>query len=211
MLHKRHVHIIDDDAKIRDALSLLLSTAGIETQTFGSAEEYLARVRLAEPACVILDILLPGISGVALLERIVNAASDTVVIMITGHGDVPTAVAAMRAGAFHFVEKPFDAEALLVAVEEALARTDRVLDVQSEIQEVKRRRALLTEREREVLDFLVEGLSTKLIASRLGITSRTTEHHRAAVMQKMQARTVSHLIRMALRGSPVGGAVAGSR
>ncbi|MGH6794918.1 MAG: response regulator transcription factor [Methylocella sp.] len=195
---KRGVHIVDDEAKVRDSLAVLLSTAGINAQAYASAEEYLASVPLSEPACVILDNQLPGLSGMELLKRIAAAASKTAVIMITGYGDVPTAVAAMKAGAFHFLEKPFDAEALLIIVEETLARAEEVRDLQAEIQEFGTRCALLTQREREVLTLLIEGLPTKLIAYRLGISARTTEHHRAAVMQKMQARTISHLVRMAL-------------
>ena len=196
--YERCVHIIDDEAKIRDSLAVLLSTAEIKSRAYASAEEYLASVPLSEPACVILDNQLPGLSGMELLKRIADAASNTAVIMITGYGDVPTAVSAMKAGAFHFVQKPFDAEALLIIVEETLARADDVRDHQAEIQEFRTRGALLTQREREVLALLIDGLPTKLIAYRLGITARTTEHHRAAVMQKMQARTISHLVRMAL-------------
>jgi FixJ family two-component response regulator len=131
-------------------------------------------------------------------ERIADSVSDTAVIMITGYADVPTAVSAMKIGAFHFVQKPFDVEALLITVEEALARAAGGRDHQAEIQEFRTRCALLTQREQEVLTLLVEGLSTKLISHRLGITPRTTEHHRAAVMQKMEARTIFHLVRMAL-------------
>ena len=119
------------------------------------------------------------------------------VIMITAYGNVPTAVLAMKAGAFHFVQKPFDAEALLATVEEALSRTDETRDEPHEIKEFNARQALLTQREREVLALLLEGLSTKLIAHHLRISSRTAEHHRAAVIQKMQARNISHLMRMA--------------
>jgi FixJ family two-component response regulator len=203
---ERRVHIVDDEAGVRDALALLLSTAEIESQCYASAEDYIASGRLGEPACVILDNQLPGLSGIQLLQRIADAASDAAVIMITGYADVPTAVSAMKAGAFHFVQKPFDAEALLATVEEALARTDKVRDVKSEVQEFRIRHASLTQREQEVLDLLVEGLPNKRIAERLGITPRTTEHHRAAVMQKMQARTVSHLVRMALNLGGAGGA-----
>jgi two-component system response regulator FixJ len=198
MPRNRCVHIVDDEAKVRDSLAVLLSTAGIESRAYASAEEYLASVPLREPGCVILDNQLPGLSGMELLKRIAGAASNTAVIMITGYGDVPTAVSAMKAGAFHFVEKPFDAEALLIIVEEILARADEVHDLQAEIQEFRTRCALLTQREREVLTLLIEGLPTKLIAHRLGISARTTEHHRAALMQKMQARTISHLVRIAL-------------
>ena len=125
MSHRRLVHIVDDEVKVRDSLALLLSTAQIETRTYPSAEDYLASVRWDEPACVVLDNQLPGLSGIDLVKRIAEAASDTAVIMITGYADVPTAVAAMRAGAYHFVQKPIDAEELLITVEEALARRDQ--------------------------------------------------------------------------------------
>jgi two-component system, LuxR family, response regulator FixJ len=117
--------------------------------------------------------------------------------MITAYGDVPTAVLAMKAGAFHFVQKPFDAEALLLTVEEALSRSDEAGDPPLEMKGFKARQALLTQREREVLALLLEGLPTKLIAHQLRISSRTAEHHRGAVIQKMQARNISHLMRMA--------------
>jgi two-component system response regulator FixJ len=195
---ERWVHIIDDEARIRDSLAVLLSTAGIKSRGYGSAEEYLGAGPPHAPACIILDNQLPGLSGIELLKHLADAASSTAVIMITGYGDVPTAVSAMKAGAFHFVQKPLDAEALLVTVEEALARHDEVRDLQAETQEFSKRRALLTHRESEVMNLLVEGLTTKLIAGRLGISARTTEHHRAAIMEKMRARTISHLVRMAL-------------
>jgi two-component system response regulator FixJ len=118
--------------------------------------------------------------------------------MMTGHGDVPTAVSAMKLGAFHFVEKPFDAEALLGAVEEALSRAEAIQDLQAEALAFRSRRETLTQREEEVFELLIEGLPTKLIAARLQITARTTEHHRAAVMRKLEARSISHLMRMAL-------------
>ena len=198
MSHRRLVHIIDDEVRVRDALALLLSTAQIESRSYASAEEYLASVQWDEPACVVLDNQLPDLSGIDLLKRIAAAAGDIAVIMITGYADVPTAVAAMRAGAYHFVEKPIDPEALLLTVQEALARRDKILNSKSEAQEIRSRWALLTQREREVFDLLIEGLPTKLIAERLGITPRTAEHHRATVMHKMQARTISHLVRMGL-------------
>jgi len=198
MPRERCVHIVDDEATVRDALAVLLSTAQIESRSYGSAEEYLTSNQLTNPACVLLDNQLPGMSGIELLKRIVDSASDSNVVMITGYGDVPTAVFAMKAGAFHFVQKPFDAEALLSIVEEALSRDDESRDVRAEIQEFRTRCALLTQREREVMTLLVEGLPTKLIAGNLGISTRTTEHHRAAIMQKMQARNISHLVRMTL-------------
>ena len=163
-----------------------------------SAEEYLSSNRLEEPACVLLDNQLPGLSGLELLKHIVAAASDSAVIMITAYGDVPSAVLAMKAGAFHFVQKPFDAEALLTTVEEALSRADEARDVPQETEEFKARLTLLTQREREVLALLLEGAPTKLIAHRLQISARTVEHHRAAIMQKTQARNISRLLRMTL-------------
>jgi FixJ family two-component response regulator len=197
MLHERCVHIVDDEAEVRDALTLLLSTAQIESRSYGSAEEYITSHPLKDPACILLDNQLPGMSGIELLRRIVLEARESTVIMITAYGDVPTAVLAMKAGAFHFVQKPFDAEALLVTVEEALSRSDDAGDAPLEIKGFKARQALLTQREREVLALLLEGLPTKLIAHELQISSRTAEHHRAAVIQKMQARNISHLMRMA--------------
>ena len=198
MLHERCVHIVDDEAKVRDALTLLLSTAQIKSRSYGSAEEYMTSNPLKDPACILLDNQLPGMSGIELLRRIVAATTDSTVIMITAYGDVPTAVLAMKAGAFHFVQKPFDAEALLATVEEALSRRRRSLaTLRLEMKGFKARQALLTQREREVLALLLEGLPTKLIAHQLRISSRTAEHHRAAVIQKMQARNISHLMRMA--------------
>jgi FixJ family two-component response regulator len=197
MLHERCVHIVDDEAEVRDSLTLLLSTAQIESRCYGSAEDYMTSNPLKEPACILLDNQLPGMSGIELLRRIVAATTDSTIIMITAYGDVPTAVLAMKAGAFHFVQKPFDAEALLVTVEEALSGNDEAGDVRLEIKGFKARQSLLTQREREVLALLLEGLPTKLIAHQLRISSRTAEHHRAAVIQKMQARNISHLMRMA--------------
>ena len=197
MLHERCVHIVDDEAKVRDALTLLLSTAQIESRSYGSAEEYLTLNPVEEPACILLDNQLPGMSGIELLRHVVAATRDSTVIMITAYGDVPTAVLAMKAGAFHFVQKPFDAKALLATVEEALSRTDETRDEPHEIKEFNARQALLTQREREVLALLLEGLPTKLIADQLRISSRTAEHHRAAVIQKMQAHNISDLMRMA--------------
>jgi two-component system response regulator FixJ len=197
MLHERRVHIVDDEAEVLDALSLLLSTAQIESRSYGSAEEYLTLNSLKEPACILLDNQLPGMSGIKLLRHVVAATRDATLIMITAYGDVPTAVLAMKAGAFHFVQKPFDAQALLATVEEALSRSDEDGDAPLEMKEFKARQALLTQREREVLALLLEGLPTKLIAHQLRISSRTAEHHRAAVIQKMQARNISDLMRMA--------------
>jgi two-component system response regulator FixJ len=196
---KRLVHVVDDEPDIRRALALMLHAARIETRLYGSAEEYLAELSINEPACVLLDNRLPGLSGLELLKRFSEAQSDAAVIMMTGHGDVPTAVAAMKLGAFHFVEKPFDAHGLLDIVEEALSRAATIHDLQAEAHEFQARRDQLTPREGEVFELLLEGFSTKAIASQLGMTARTAEHHRAAVFRKFDARSISHLMRMALR------------
>jgi two-component system response regulator FixJ len=199
MLTQRLVHVVDDEPDIRRALALMLHAARIETRLYGSAEEYLAEVSINEPACVLLDNRLPGLSGLELLKRFSEAQSDAAVIMMTGHGDVPTAVAAMKLGAFHFVEKPFDSHGLLDIVEEALSRAATIHDLQAEAHEFKARRDQLTPREGEVFELLLDGFSTKAIASHLGMTARTAEHHRAAVFRKFDARSISHLMRMALR------------
>jgi two-component system response regulator FixJ len=191
-------YIVDDDATIRDSLALLLSTADVSARAFPTAEDFLANVDLGEPACLLLDLRLPGMHGLELLKRLSASASNISVIVITGHGDVPMAVAAMRSGAFHFIEKPFDPEALLGIVDEALQRLDKMADVHAQIQQSRDRHGQLTPREQEVLELLVDGLPTKLIAHELGISTRTAEHHRSAVMKKMGARTLSHLVRMTL-------------
>ena len=195
---RRIVHIVDDEPEMRDALALLLSTAAIDTMTYHSAEAYLEGAPLGRAVCVLLDNRLPGLSGIDLLSRIVQAGGDPAVIMMTGHGDVPTAVAAMKRGAFHFVEKPFDAEALLAVVEEALSRAEQARDASEEERELRENRAALTPREAEVFALLLEGLPTKTIASRLAITVRTAEHHRGSVMRKFKARSIAHLLRKAL-------------
>jgi FixJ family two-component response regulator len=195
---RRLVHIVDDEPEVREALALLFSTAAIESKTYASAEAYLEGAPLGRAACVLLDNRLPGLSGIDLLTRIVGAGGDPAVIMMTGHGDVPTAVAAMKRGAFHFVEKPFDAEALLGVVEEALSRAEHARDSSAEERELRENRAALTPREAEVFALLLEGLPTKTIASRLEITVRTAEHHRGAVMRKFRARSIAHLLRKAL-------------
>jgi FixJ family two-component response regulator len=199
MPSERCVLIVDDEATVRDALTVLLSTAEIESRCYCSAEEFLGSAQLTKPACILLDNKLPDMSGLELLKHVVGAASSSRVIMITGHGDIPTAVSAMKAGAFNFVEKPFDAEALLITIEEAFSCVAQDRDAYKEIQELRARYALLTNREQDVFALLLEGLPTKLISDRLGISTRTTEHHRAAVMQKMQARNISQLVRMGLK------------
>jgi len=198
MVAEPRVLIVDDDAQLRDSVAVLLSTIGVAVTGFASAEEFLQSAKAREPACVLLDVRLPGISGIDLLGRLHEMGGGHVVVMITGHGDIPMAVAALRAGAFHFVEKPFDPDAFLAIVGEAIARLEMLVDTLEKSREDAERYALLTAREKQVLDLLIEGRPSKLIAYDLGISTRTAEHHRSAVMKKMAARSLSHLVRMAL-------------
>jgi two-component system response regulator FixJ len=198
MTSEPRVLIIDDDAQLRDSIAVLLNTAKLLTIGFGSAEEFLNSDEAKRPACVLLDVRLPGMNGIELLTRLHDRGSAHVVVVITGHGDIPMAVAAMRAGAFHFAEKPFDPETFVSIVMEALARVERLADTLEQSRENAERYAQLSVREKQVLELLVEGRPSKLIAYDLGISTRTAEHHRAAVMKKMAAKSLSHLVRMAL-------------
>jgi two-component system response regulator FixJ len=198
MSGEARVLVVDDDAQLRDSLHVLLSTASLKARSFASAEDFLQSEAAQRPSCVLLDVRLPGMSGIELLQHLNKIGSRHVVVMITGHGNIPMAVAAMRAGAFHFAEKPFDPDALLSIVGEALTRLDKLVDNLEQARDNAERYAALSVRERQVLELLVEGRPSKLIAYGLGISTRTAEHHRSAVMKKMAAKSLSHLVRMAL-------------
>jgi FixJ family two-component response regulator len=195
---KSKVLVVDDDAQLRDSVEVLLSTANVATQGFASAEEFLQSEAAHRPACLLLDVRLPGISGIDLLTHLMNTGSKHVVVVITGHGDIPMAVAAMRTGAFHFAEKPFDPDAFLAIVEEALQRVEKLATTLDQTREAALRYGALSAREKQVLHLLVDGRPSKLIAYDLGISTRTAEHHRSAVMKKMAAKSLSHLVRTAL-------------
>ena len=195
------VHVIDDDDALRDSLLFLLDCAGIEARGYESALAFVAhleRGQAAEHGCVVTDIRMPGMSGMELVARLRDLGFADPVIVITGHGDVPLAVQAMKAGVSDFIEKPFDDDQLLSAVRSALARSGGIQAEEAERREVEARLASLSMREREVLDGLVEGKPNKIIAFDLGISARTVEIYRAHVMTKMQARSLSELVRMAL-------------
>jgi two-component system response regulator FixJ len=192
------VHIVDDDDAVRDSVSFLLRTAKIRCETHESAAAFLAAFRGLDVACVVTDIRMPGLSGIDLLRRLRERGSAVPVIMITGHGDVPLAVEAMKLGASDFIEKPFDDERLLEAIRAALALRRSVDSGQARAIEVRQRIETLSERERQVLDGLVAGQANKAIAFDLGISARTVEVYRANVMAKMQAGSLSELVRMAL-------------
>jgi two-component system response regulator FixJ len=192
------VHVIDDDEPARQSLAFLLGTAGVEVRTYDSAVAFLNEATGVKTGCVITDVRMPEVSGIDLLHRLKELRVDVPVIVITGHGDVPLAVEAMKIGAFDFLEKPFDDEMLLASVRSALDRQDRDSQRHAERAEIEGRLAALSKRERDVLEGLVAGKANKQIAFDLGISPRTVEIYRANLMTKMQAASLSDLVRMAL-------------
>jgi two-component system response regulator FixJ len=192
------VHVIDDDDSARESLAFLLGTADLRVRTYESAKAFLDAIPSVEAGCVITDVWMPDIDGLELVRTLKKLKVDLSVIVITGHGDVPLAVDAMKAGAVDFIEKPYDAGILLEAVHRALStqRADAMRD--GERAEILGRLTALSSRERQVLDGLVAGQHNKTIAHELGISARTVEIYRANVMTKMQATSLSHLVRMAL-------------
>lgn len=190
--------VVEDDAAMRDALHLLLQGAGFEVFSYATAEEFLADMDCSRACCLLTDVRLPGMDGIALHRHLVSLGTDPTVVMITGHGDIPMAVSALKTGVADFVEKPFDPTVLLESLRAAAQRAVASYQRKANAAEIKQRLADLTPRESEILGMLVEAHPNKVIAARLGISVRTTEHHRAHIMEKMQARSFSHLIRMAL-------------
>jgi two-component system, LuxR family, response regulator FixJ len=198
MSDKELVHIIDDDDALRDSLSFLLSTAGIAAIAHDSAAAYLSDSRRSASGCIVTDVRMPGVSGIDLLRKLKADGISVPVIVMTGHGDVPLAVEAMKLGAFDFLEKPFDDDALLASVRSALGHQEKHSMQEDERKQIEERLAQLSGRERQVLDGLVAGQANKVIAYELGISPRTVEIYRANVMTKMQAASLSDLVRMAL-------------
>ncbi len=192
------VHVIDDDADVRQSLAFLLSTAGLPVRVHESAVAFLKSLPEAQDGCIVTDVRMPEMDGLELQRRLVEARHTMPVIVITGHGDIALAVEAMKAGAVDFIEKPFDDEVLLAAIKSALARSSSERERGARAAEIRGRLALLSERERQVLDGLVAGKANKVIAYDLGISARTVEIYRANVMTKMQADSLSSLVRMVL-------------
>ena len=192
------VHVIDDDDAARDSLEFLLKSARLQVQTYDSARNFLKQISGAAAGCIITDVRMPEINGIELLRKVREMDLQTPVIVITGHADVPLAVEAMRAGAIEFLEKPYDDELLLAAVRTALGQARDQATQNNEKQALHERLSALSMREREVLEGLVAGKPNKLIAFDLGISPRTVEIYRANVMTKMQAGSLSELVRMAL-------------
>jgi two-component system, LuxR family, response regulator FixJ len=192
------VHIIDDDEAVRESLTFLLKTAQIDVCSYPSAAAFLESLPGAPSGCVVTDVRMPGMSGIDLLRRMKELANGMPVIVITGHGDVPLAVEAMKVGAADFLEKPFDDDVLLTSVRSALSQRDDEAKRQSERGEIETKLSMLSNRERDVLRGLVAGRANKQIAYDLGISPRTVEIYRANLMNKMQAGSLSDLVRMAL-------------
>ena len=192
------VHVIDDDEAARESLAFVLRSAQLEVQTYESAPAFLAAVKTLASGCVITDVRMPEMSGIDLLRRLREGGSDVPVIVITGHGDVPLAVEAMKFGAADFFEKPYDDEILLAAVRSALNRQESAEKQNAARAEINDRLATLSNRERQVLEGLVAGKPNKIIAFDHGISPRTVEIYRANVMTKMQALSLSELVRMAM-------------
>ncbi len=198
------VHVIDDDDAARELLAFLLRTARIEVQTYPSAAAFLGALPTTESGCVVTDVRMPGMSGIDLLRQLKELNIPVPVIVITGHGDIPLAVEAMKAGAADFLEKPFDGETMLASVRSALKQQHGEKKRRSERVEIDNRLAALSSRERDVLDGLVTGQANKQIAFELGISPRTVEVYRANLMTKMQASSLSELVRMAITADILG-------
>ena len=195
-MSERTVYVVDDDDAVRDALSMLFRTAGLNVETFPSAVEFLQCKKLAPVSCLVLDIRMPGLTGLALQEALGERRLRLPIIFITGHGDIPMAVEAVKKGAYDFIEKPFDDYQLLCQVLNALERgTDRR---QAEPAGGGDWASLLTEREREVLDLVLAGKPSRQVATELHISVKTVEFHRARIMQKLNVRSAAELFRVCL-------------
>ena len=195
MASESFIHVVEDDQPMRDSLVMLLLEAGYKVRAYSTAEDLMAVGAATEPGCVVSDVRMPGMDGLTLLRCLRTGGSALPLILITGHGDISMAVTAMKAGAFDFLEKPFEADALLAAIEAALRL--RSSDANAENAETARQRLeKLTSREHEVLDHLVAGKSNKEAAAKLGISPRTVEFHRAHIMEKTGARGLPELVRL---------------
>jgi FixJ family two-component response regulator len=193
------VLVVDDDISVRESLEALLRHAGLDVETFVSAQEFLSRPPVTVPSCLVLDISLPGLNGLDLQKRVAVERNEMPIIFITGHGDIPVTVQAMKAGAVEFLTKPLNDEILLNAIRNALVRSKTLFDRSAEIRALKARYACLTAREREVMALVVVGLPNKQVGSELGISEITVKAHRGSMMRKMKAESLAELVSIATR------------
>jgi FixJ family two-component response regulator len=193
------VFIVDDDVSVRESLELLISSAGWQPETFATAQEFLSRPRVLAPSCLVLDVALPDLNGLDLQKRVADDRIDMPIIFITGYGDVPMTVQAMKAGAVEFLTKPFGDDALLSAVRHAIERSHTALAHEAEIRALRDRHASLSRREREVMALVASGLMNKQVGGELGISEITVKAHRGKVMRKMEADSLADLVTVAAR------------
>jgi FixJ family two-component response regulator len=193
------VYVVDDDISVREALELMIISAGWQAQTFASAQEFLSYPRISAPSCLILDVNLPDLNGLDLQERIATDRVDVPIIFLTGYGDVPMTVRAMKAGAVEFLTKPFSDDVMLSAIGQAIRRSEAFLGDAAGLRTLQDRYASLSSREREVMALVVAGLLNKQVGGKLGISEITVKAHRGQVMRKMQAGSFAELVRMSAK------------